>query len=83
MAEENKMDGKPEKTIDVRNLLGEHDGGTDINPDRVTITTADFADCLIISYRDISMYFDMSVMKDAFGLVDELVKSFEFVIKVK
>ena len=74
-----KVDGSLEKMIDVRELTSEFDGGLmPFNPDkRVTITIAGFADSLSISYKDISLHFDMARIKDTNRLVKELVDSFD------
>lgn len=84
MRDENKVDSSSEKMIDVRELTSEFDEGlTPFNPDRVTITIADFADSLTISYKGVSLHFNMAQMNDPYKLVKQLVDSFDGVTKTR
>ncbi len=84
MEEENKVDSSSERIIDVRELRGEFDDSLPpANPDRVTIEIADFADSLAISYKDISIHFNMAQMNDPYKLVKELVDSFDGVTRTR
>ena len=84
MKEKKYVDSSSEKMIDVRELTSEFDGGlTPFNPDKVTITIAGFADNLSISYKGISLHFDMARIKDTNRLVKELVDSFDRVTRTR
>ena len=64
--------------IEVKEFSGEFDDRAPNHPNRATIEIADFASNFSISYKDVSLYFDMGKIRDVDNLVSELVNSFEF-----
>ena len=65
--------------IDVREVGCAYGNDSEpINPDRVTIEMTTFDDGLVIAYKNIALYFDMTKIESVRKLVQELVNSFEF-----
>ena len=63
--------------IKVFQIAGEHDDRPIVaEPNDVVIQVADFADCLSIEYKNVTLHFDMGKIKDCHKLVDILVESF-------
>lgn len=77
MQEKSQSDVGTEESVDVIEYSSEfHEGSHPVNPDRVTIHIAGFADSLAISYKGVCLHFDIGRIEDAHKLVKELVTSF-------